>query len=475
MAKSLSRYALLTGRPGGQTQIGGTATGEHLTLKSNTLGDGLIKFGDNIVVDEANTRLGIGTTSPGSTLVVQSSADLIASFRTTGSSVDSILKISVANNDLGLNRAYTWYQVEDAATNWYTGIFKNNTDGNESFSISSTGNNLTNSQFVINKSGLVGVGPSNPLEKLDVAGNAQLRNSTTATNFYVHNNYTNSTTYERLRVGWASNVAVVGTEKGSVGGTARDLRLFAASGTVDIGDGTVETTINVNSLRSGTSYANLKAKGTGGSTKGTSLYLWGGDGVTTGGDILLRPGAGNSIANTGSILLKGSDGTDIGSIHYDGTKRMLRGHNAQPLYVITRHSGANTSAGDLYLVGENGATHATFASNGGSIYIQCGAANSGGGGGTDGAIYFCKNTTELARWTSTGLLTFGGGVTNLFPALKRSTTILQARLADDSGYATLQGKLRTDANAVAETITPTHTLTLYDAAGVAYKVPAVAA
>jgi len=48
---------------------------------------------------------------------------------------------------------------------------------------------------------------------------------------------------------------------------------------------------------------------------------------------------------------------------------------------------------------------------------------------------------------------------------------------DNAGTAHqfLQAKLRTHANAVSETITATHTLTLYDAAGTAYKVAAVAA
>ncbi len=68
-----------------------------------------------------------------------------------------------------------------------------------------------------------------------------------------------------------------------------------------------------------------------------------------------------------------------------------------------------------------------------------------------------------------------GGTTNLFPALKRSSTVLQARLADDTDFCPLQGQLRIHQNAVSETITATHTLTLYDAAGTAYKVPCVAA
>ncbi len=72
------------------------------------------------------------------------------------------------------------------------------------------------------------------------------------------------------------------------------------------------------------------------------------------------------------------------------------------------------------------------------------------------------------------LLQFGG-TTSSFPALKRSSTVLQARLANDSDFCPLQGQLRIHQNAVSETITATHTLTLYDAAGTAYKVPCVAA
>ena len=63
-----------------------------------------------------------------------------------------------------------------------------------------------------------------------------------------------------------------------------------------------------------------------------------------------------------------------------------------------------------------------------------------------------------------------GGTTNLFPAIKRSTTYLQARLADDSAFAPIQGKLTTDTAFTAGAITDTGYIVLYDSAGVAYKV-----
>lgn len=66
-----------------------------------------------------------------------------------------------------------------------------------------------------------------------------------------------------------------------------------------------------------------------------------------------------------------------------------------------------------------------------------------------------------------------GGTTSSFPAIKRSTTVLQARLADDSAFAPVQGKLTTDTAYTAGSIVATGYLTLYDSTGTAYRVPCV--
>ncbi|MCW3849360.1 hypothetical protein OF829_19140 [Sphingomonas sp. LB-2] len=73
------------------------------------------------------------------------------------------------------------------------------------------------------------------------------------------------------------------------------------------------------------------------------------------------------------------------------------------------------------------------------------------------------------------LFSIGGAAAPDRPAIKGIGTAIQGRLADDSDFCTVQGKLTTDQIAVSETITPDSTLTLYDAAGTAYKVPCVAA
>lgn len=83
---------------------------------------------------------------------------------------------------------------------------------------------------------------------------------------------------------------------------------------------------------------------------------------------------------------------------------------------------------------------------------------------------------RLTNDAATGfdLLQFGLA-DNTAPALKRSLTVLQGRLADDSDFCPLQGRLRVHANAVAETPSATHTLRVFDAAGTEYKVLCVAA
>lgn len=78
------------------------------------------------------------------------------------------------------------------------------------------------------------------------------RNSTTAQAFRIYNTYTSSTNFERLNLRWSSNVLQIGTEKGSVGGTARGLDIqtdavtrvaVAADGVVKIGGSTNYTQI----------------------------------------------------------------------------------------------------------------------------------------------------------------------------------------------------------------------------------------
>lgn len=83
---------------------------------------------------------------------------------------------------------------------------------------------------------------------------------------------------------------------------------------------------------------------------------------------------------------------------------------------------------------------------------------------TDGVWQILNNAG-----TDFGRLQFGG-TTSSFPALKRSSTALQARLGDDSAFTFMQGKLQTDTNYTAGVQVITGYIVIYDAAGTAYKV-----
>jgi hypothetical protein len=180
------------------------------------------------------------------------------------------------------------------------------------------------------------------------------RRSTNAQTFRIYNTYTDATNHERLRLAWASNVAILGTEKGSGGGTARGLELQT-------------------------------------------------DGVTR-----------LSFTSTGQIQTR------------------------QGLVFQYYSATASNHSANLQATG-------------------------------DGVLRLTNNgNTDFNR------VQFGG-TSSSFPALKRSSTVLQSRLADDSDFAPIQGELRIHQNAVAETPTATHTMTLFDATGTAYTVLCVAA
>src|SRR5262245_47149525 len=64
---------VFNGRSGGQTITGGTGASQILTLSSTSSGTkGAIRLGSNATFDEVNSRIGIGTLSPGRHLEIKS-------------------------------------------------------------------------------------------------------------------------------------------------------------------------------------------------------------------------------------------------------------------------------------------------------------------------------------------------------------------------------------------------------------------
>ena len=181
--------------------------------------------------------------------------------------------------------------------------------------------------------------------------------------FRIYNTYTDASNHERGFMRWSSNVLQIGTEKGSVGGSARNLELQV--------NGVTRATLSPTSFRTPTGSVD----------------------IISGNNLLL--------ANPTSTWM-----------------------------------------------GASGFTLFRFPAAGQVIW-------------TNG------NGTMFDRMMF-------GGTTSSFPALKRNTTTLQVKLADDSAFTAIQGKLTTETAYTAGAPTATGYLVLYDSNGTAYKVPAEA-
>ena len=100
---------------------------------------------------------------------------------------------------------------------------------------------------LLNSSGTIQFGSGDLVLARDAANILAQRNSTNAQTFRLYNTYTSSTSFENLQLDWTSNVATIGTQVGSGGGTARPLafstnatermRIFTSGG-VSIGNTT---------------------------------------------------------------------------------------------------------------------------------------------------------------------------------------------------------------------------------------------
>jgi len=289
--------------------------------------------------------------------------------------------------------------------------------GSRSFSIAEASGTMTlavaSGQIVGNGAFALGSSVSTPDVYLyrDAAATLALRNGTNAQTFRVYNTESSSlTNYERLAFYANSNIFYIGPQAGGTG-SVRTLGLISA-GVICAG-------------------ADSGFRITG---SNLSTIYW-----------YVNPGSGGH-------LLAGTDNTyDIGA---SGATR--------PRNIWA--AGTINAAGQMNCVAIN-AGAGNIANSGTSNYI-----------GTISSFFFKAASDGVVELCGSGLTGSGfgrlmfGGTTSSFPALKRSSTVLQARLADDSDFAPLQGKLRTEANAVAETPTATHTMIITDAGGTAYRV-----
>lgn len=158
-----SIYALLAGRAGGQTLIGGTASGENLTLSSTSHGTkGKILFGTS-GYDQVNNRLGIGTANPSYPLHVVGTTYITGGILLPGSSggYSSITQGTWGYLHLSESGDVTscgWGIGSTYAAIW-TGDINTGTSGQIFFGSTTTFSRAgTNANAVITSAGAMGLG-----------------------------------------------------------------------------------------------------------------------------------------------------------------------------------------------------------------------------------------------------------------------------------------------------------------------------
>jgi len=157
---------------------------------------------------------------------------------------------------------------------------------------------------------------------------------------------------------------------------------------------------------------------------------------------------------------------------------------AGPFWTINTSGHFVASTDNTMDIGQSGANRPRNIFAAGAIQAS-GAVTAGAGGAFSfiGRSALTSATDGNLLLTNNAGSTFGllqlGGTSSSFAAIKLSSAILQARLADDSGFTRIQGILRTSVNATtglsagALAATTNASIVIEDASGQAYRIPCI--
>jgi len=400
-------------------------------------------------------NVGIGTTAPATKLDIVASA-AFDGIKITNSHASSAAFLSLVNNT-GNDASFGCYSsgISDGFANNAGFGAKNSviincdggsfSGGTNSIQFRAGGYAASQERMRITHTGNVGIGTTAPTQKLDVAGAVSAGSST--------NGYqlTNGTT----------RVSAWGNNQGSNGGLGLSSTFMVGwSSAVDGGNfGLLDTIlfrdgIGQLALRNGAAAQTFRVYNTfpGNGNNEFGSLNW----VDQANEFQIATGqAGTGTSR--ALCLRGQGGLNIRIGSAPGTLVWQVGMTTGHLLAGASNTYDIGSSSVLVRVGYFNFVQA-------ATYLQTGAGNVQMAGPSSGVLTLLNGAgSDFNR------IQFGG-TTASFPAIKRSSTTLQARLADDSAFAPIQGKLTTDTAFTSGAITDTGYIVLYDSAGTAYKV-----
>ena len=326
---------------------------------------------------------------------------------------------------------------------------------------SGTAQNALVTAVAITSAGNVGIGTTAPSEKLHVVGGAQfeaaspfinLKSTTSGQNYYIQSQS------NAIGTGTGNYLAYLApTGKGHTWTEATTTRMVIEPTTGNVGIGTTSPTSKLHVAETwnnaGTAFCAIKSVITDTNSLAGSDFLELYSGTST------QP-LRFDVQKTGQMNIYGA-WTDTSNYE----RLSFSAPSAANAVIGTNKAGTGTARG-LELQ-TDGVTRMTIGT-GGDVNLS----NSLVFGGLGQFRFLSSGVAFLTNSAQTdfGRLCLGGNTASA-PALKRSTTYLQARLADDSAFTHIQGKLTTDTAYTGTVVAATGYITIYDSTGTAYRVP----